>query len=301
MSTVLWTRGSARHGMVVLASATIIWGTIGVAVSVLYRVTPTNALSVSFLRLAIAAPVLVLLNHRLGGVSITRIPRRDWARMGLMGIAYASYQLCYFAAIPRIGVALAVLLNICSAPIFIALLARAFLGERVTAMMGGALMGALTGTALVVAAPTPTAASGGVVGASLALGAGASYAIVTVCARSVADRYSPLQPLAIAFTIGVGMLLPLVLYQGLVITYPLVGWLLLLYIGLIPTTLGYGLYMWGLRTTPATVAAILTLLEPLVSTLLAVVLLNESLAPASLLGAVILVGSIVVLYRHTER
>jgi uncharacterized membrane protein YwaF len=66
MSTVSWTRGSAWHGMGVIAMATIMWGTIGVAVSVLYRVTPTNVLSVSFLRLAIWALVLLLLNHRLG-------------------------------------------------------------------------------------------------------------------------------------------------------------------------------------------------------------------------------------------
>ncbi len=221
-------------------------------------------------------------------------------RDGADGLAYASYQLCYFAAISRLGVALAVLLNICSAPIFIAVLARAFLGERVTRAMGAALIGAVTGTALFVFAPTQGAAPVSLVGASLAVGAGASYAIVAVCGRAVADRYHPVQPLAVAFTLGTLVLLPLVFYQGLVIAYPLVGWLLLLHIGLIPTTLGYGLYMWGLRTTPAAVAAILTLLEPLISTLLAVVLLNEHLAPSSMLGGLILLSSVLLLYRHAQ-
>jgi DME family drug/metabolite transporter len=57
---------------------------------------------------------------------------------------------------------------------------------------------------------------------------------------------------------------------------------------------------WGLRTTPAAVAAILTLLEPLISTLLAVVLLNEHLAPSSLLGGLILLSSVLLLYRHAQ-
>jgi len=284
-----------------IAIAAISWGTIGIAVSVLYRVARTDALSISFLRLAIAAPVLVLMSRVLAGPFFARVTRRDLAGMVLMGIAFAGYQVCYFAAIPRIGVALAVLLNICSAPIFIALLARCFLGERLTMVMIGALVGAVGGTTLLVAAPNQGAAPASLLGASLAVGAGASYAVVAVCARAVADRYHPVQPLAVAFTLGAVLLFPLALRQGLVIQYPLLGWLLLLHLGLIPTTLGYAVYMWGVRTTPATVAAILTLLEPLVSTLLAVVLLDERLAPTSVLGGLILLGSVLLLYVQNGR
>jgi len=287
--------------MVLVAIGAATWGTIGIAVSVLYRVAQTNALSISFLRLAIAAPVLVLVSYVRAGTPVSRIPHRDLAVMGLMGIAYASYQLCYFAAIPRLGVALAVLLNICSAPIFIALLARCFLHERVTMVMGSALIGAVMGTALLVAAPTQGAAPVSVLGTGFAVGAGGSYAIVAVCARGIADRYHPVQPLAVAFTVGALVLLPLAQRQGIVLQYPPLGWLLLLHIGLVPTVLGYGLYMWGLRTIPVTVAAILTLLEPLISTLLAVVLLQEHLAPASVVGGLILVVSIMLLYGHNQR
>lgn len=294
-------RNSARTGMVFIAIAAGSWGTIGIAVSILYRVARTDALSISFLRLAIAAPVLVLISWVLAGPLFARVTRRDLAIMVLMGTAFASYQVCYFAAIPRIGVALAVLLNICSAPIFIALLARCFLGERLTTAMIGALVGAVGGTALLVAAPNPQAAPVSFIGASLAVGAGASYAVVAVCARAIADRYHPMQPLAVAFTLGAVLLFPLALQQGLVIQYPPLGWLLLLHLGLVPTTLGYALYMWGLRTTPATVAAILSLLEPLVSTLLAVVLLRERLAPLSVLGGLILLGSVLLLYVQNRR
>lgn len=301
MLTGLVRRGTPRRGMVFVAIAAATWGTIGIAVSVLYRVAQTNALSISFLRLAMAAPVLVLVSLKFAGSPVSRIPRRDLALMGLMGIAYTSYQLCYFGAIPRIGVALAVVLNICSAPIFIALLARGFLGERLTAAMGGALIGAVSGTALMVVAPGQEAAPVSLLGVSLALGAGASYAIVTVSARSVADRYHPVQTLSIAFTLGALLLLPLVLRNGLVIAYSLVGWLLLLHIALVPTVLAYVVYLWGLRTTAATVAAILTLLEPLISTLLAAILLQEQLTPIRLLGGLILVASVMLLYVHNQR
>lgn len=300
MFTALVSRGGARWGMILVAIGAATWGTIGIAVSLLYRFEQTTPLSVSFLRLAMAAPVLMLVSVKITGSPVARIPRRDLATMGLMGIAYASYQLCYFAAIPRIGVALAVLLNICSGPIFIALLARAFLGERVTPAMACALVAGITGTMLVIVAPGQEAAPVSVSGAILALGAGASYAVVTVCARRVANKYHPVQPLAIAFTLGTLLLLPLVLQQGLVITYSTVGWLLLVHIALVPTILGYVVYLWGLRSTSATVAAILTLLEPLISTLLATVVLDEQLTPVRVLGGLILLGSVMLLYKQTQ-
>jgi drug/metabolite transporter (DMT)-like permease len=54
--------------------------------------------------------------------------------------------------------------------------------------------------------------------------------------------------------------------------------------------------VWGLRHVPAAHASTLTLLEPLVSIMLAASLLGESLNPrAGIGGALILAGSLVVM------
>jgi len=82
-----------------------------------------------------------------------------------------------------------------------------------------------------------------------------------------------------------------------VLSYPPVGWLLILYLGLVPTALAYALYLRGLRSVPATVSAIITLLEPLGSTVLAVLLLGERLTALGLLGAALLLASMALLYR----
>ena len=62
-------------------------------------------------RLAIAAPLL------LAGAAATRSSWRT-AGWGFLpaGLCIAAYQLCYFAAVPRAGVAATALLAICSAP-----------------------------------------------------------------------------------------------------------------------------------------------------------------------------------------
>jgi drug/metabolite transporter, DME family len=288
-------------GLLLITMAAVTWGTIGIAVSLLYRVAATEAFSIGFLRLLIAAPALLLVNRLLVGSRAFRVVPRDLGVIAIIGAAFAAYQLCYFAAIAHIGVAIAVLANICSAPIFVALLAWIFLRETPTRAALVALVGAVCGTALLVGGPRPDAAGSAPLGVALALGAGFSYAMVAVASRAVAPRYHPLQPIAIAFSLGALLLLPLALSRGIVLDYPIAGWLLLLHLGLVPTALAYALYLWGLRTTPATSAAIISLLEPLISSALAVALLGERLSLTGLLGGALLLGSLVLLSVHGAR
>ena len=93
----------------------------------------------------------------------------------------------------------------------------------------------------------------------------------------------------------------LALGRGLVLDYPAAGWALLLYLGLVPTAGAYLLYLRGLRTVPATVAATVSLLEPLGSTLLAVLLLGERLSPVGMGGAALLLASMALLFRAQGR
>jgi DME family drug/metabolite transporter len=284
---------------VVLAAVT--WGTIGIAVDLLYRVDSTDPLSVGFWRLALSAPVLLVLSRLYAGPGFWRVERRDAPALLLMGAAFALYQVGYFAAIPRIGVAAAVLVNICSAPLFVAVLSGVFLGEKLTPVIGAALLGAVTGAALLVSG-SPQAASTGdlLAGVGLALGAGLAYSLVAITGRAVAPRYHPVQPVALAFSLSTTLLLPVALVRGLDLDYPAAGWGLLLYLGLVPTALGYGLYLRGLRTTTATVSAIVALLEPLISTLLAVTVLGERLSAQGALGAALLLGSVAYLYLRSH-
>ncbi|NTV63690.1 MAG: DMT family transporter [Oscillochloris sp.] len=290
-------RGEARLGMSMVAGAALIWGTIGVAVSLLYRFAPADPLGLGFLRLLIAAPALLALGWVLVGPGFWRVRRSDLGVMALMGVAFAGYQVAYFAAIPRLGVAAAVMINICSAPIITALLARVFLAERLGRLSLLALLGAVVGTALLVGgAPQAGDFATIVTGALLALTAGCSYSVVVLTGRVVAPHYHPIQPITLAFTLGAILLAPLALANGLYLGYSPLGWSILAYLGLVPTAVAYVFYLRGLRTTPATVASTLTLLEPLGSTLLAVTFLGERLAPLGIVGALLLLASMGLLY-----
>lgn len=291
------TEREGRMGLALVALAALIWGTTGIAVSLLYDVADTNPLAVGFWRLLLSAPALAILARILVGRDFWRVQRAHLGPIVLIGAAFAGYQVAYFAAIPRLGVAAAVLINICSAPIFTAVLARIFLGERLGPATLAAMVGAIGGTALLVGgAPQASSPAALLIGAALALTAGACYSLVVLGSRVVAPHYHPLQPILLAFSLGALLLLPVAWSAGFGSGYGPAGWGLLLYLGLMPTALAYGLYLRGMRSVNATTAAILTLLEPLGSATLAVLFLNERLAPAGLIGAALLLGSMALLF-----
>jgi DME family drug/metabolite transporter len=139
------------------------------------------------------------------------------------------------------------------------------------------------------------------VGVLLALASALGYALIALCSRALAGRYHPLQPITVGFAAGALLLLPFALWAGLAVVYPPTSWLLLLHMGLLPTALAYVLFLAGIRHTSATVASVVTLVEPLTSTALAWLLFGERLGPLGLLGAALLLGAIGLLYWGAAR
>lgn len=292
-------QGSSTDGLLLIVLSAVLWGTVGVAVKAIYGLSETNPLSIGFFRLAIALPALFGACWWTLGVRMFRVVRRDLALMMLVGVMMALYQVCYFGAIAKVGVAIAVLVTLCIAPILVALLSLWLFREKLTQRLILALTFALIGTVFLVGVqPSGTVAlHNTVIGVLLALGSAFGYAVIALCSRSLAQRYHPLQSLTIGFGTGAILLLPFAISSGFVVSYSTVGWMLLLYLGLIPTVLAYVLFLYGIRQTTATVASITTLLEPLTSTLLAWLLFKEQLGLLGLLGGLLLIGAIVLLFR----
>src|SRR5262245_26965472 len=255
-------------GLFLIALAAVSWGTTGATMALLARDAGAGPLLVGWARMAVAAPCLVLL--AVLPPARTRAPRperwtaRDVVGAVALGAAMAAYQVCYFSAIPRTGVAVTALLAICSAPLCIALLAAAFLGERLTASTLVALVMAVTGAGLLVLGPRglgPLDARAAL-GALLALGAGVSYAAYAATAKALLARRPPLTVAAATFSLAALFLSPS-LAAGEALREPLVaGWPLFLALGIGPTAIAYALFTAGLARVPATAAGIASLLEP---------------------------------------
>ncbi|HEX5499890.1 MAG TPA: EamA family transporter [Thermomicrobiales bacterium] len=294
--------GTARQrGLLLLLGTGLLWGTIGIAAKLIYRETTLDAVSVTWLRAAVAAPVCLALGWSALGRDLFRAPRRELALMALLGVILIFYQWAYLAAIDRIGVAPATLIALCVPPALVALASILFFGETMDGRLAVALTGALFGTALLVGRPEAGASEPGatVAGVVLALASATGLAAHVLASRFLAGRHPTIRPLAIAFSVGVIVFAPVALGRGVAFAQPPVGWLLLVYLGVVPSALAYVMFQRGLRDVAATTASVLTLIEPLTAAILAWLLFGERLSPLGFVGGALLLGAILLLSRRT--
>lgn len=291
------TRRSARTGLFMVMTASVLWGTGNPVAASIYHLANTNAISVAFLRMALSAPALLLLCYFTLGRKTWSLHRHDLPYMLGAGALVALYQVAFYASLPKVGVSIATVLALCSAPVMVAVLSAFITRERPTIITLLALTCAIVGTLLLVKVQ-PNAQQNDVLGGVLlALLAGALYAINTLVGRKLGSggRAHPLQTATVGFAFGALLLFVIAFSAGLVLTYPVEGWLRLAYLGLFPTAVGYGIFYTGMRTTSAATASIATLLEPLTSTIIAVTLLHEPLSPQALMGGMLLIVAMAVL------
>ena len=115
------------------------------------------------------------------------------------------------------------------------------------------------------------------------------------------DGLDDLTVTGFGFTIGGLLLMPLAgLAGGIAFRPGLAAIGLLLALGTGPTAVAYTLFFRGLRTTAASTAARLALLEPLTGTILAAWLLGERLSATGIAGAAI-IGAAVILTVQADR
>lgn len=246
-------------------------------------------------RLVLAAPLLLA-----GAATRGSLRPRGWEFMPA-GLCIGAYQLLYFSAVPRAGVAATALLTICSAPLLVAGLARLLLAERLGRARGAALVVGVGGGALLVGGSAGSSPDFGI-GAALAIGAGLTYSIYIVLSKRASARMSPAPLAAVTFTTAAIAIAPVLLIQpGATAALWRHAWPFLLYLGVVPTAGAYFLYTAGLRRTGAATAAVVGLLEPLAATLLGISLFGERLGLAGWFGAALLLLAVAMLSRIPTR
>ena len=249
--------------------------------------------------LGLAALLLAL---RADGFAVTR---RELARFALLGIGgLALVQWSYFFAIHRIAIGIALLIQYL-APILVALVARFVLHEAVRRRIWIALALSLGGLALIVEIWRGGRLSGA--GVAAAGVAAVTYALyVLLAAREVRTR-APLSAACWAFLFAAlfwSVLEPWWTFPARRVgaDVSLLGnvadthaplWALIAWMVVLGTIVPFALIFGALRHASATRVAIVATLEPVVATLVAYAWLGESLEPAQLAGAALVLGAIV--------
>lgn len=292
-------RASSRAGWAAVLAAASLWGTTGLVFQALGTAGGADAVSIGFLRLALSVPFLMLMARLHGGAWLPSLTRKGFFALVALGISMAFYQLTYVLAIERVGVAISVLISICGAPIFVALISVLWLREPFHIRTLAALATALVGTTLLVGLPSdlnPDTCRFWT-GVAVAVACALFQAFYVLAARTAGQVCSPMHAGGIGFAIGALALIPFWPAEGLHLAYSANGWLMLLYVSAVPTALAQTLFLQGIKGTGAIGGAIASLMEPLVATILAVAVLHEHMTGYSVLGALILLSGIIIIQR----
>ena len=284
-------RGSSLLGSALVVAAAALWGCWSLAFKNAERLSPslsaaTESAVVFVVMLATMVPLSIVSRARAvkrGVASNAPRPTAAWALLLLLGVSDAANALCFFAAMQKTSVAVAVLTHYLT-PLFVAALSPWVLQEPARRSTWGALLLALSGLVLLL---RPWAAVGGdatdLTGALLGASSAVFYAINVFLSKRLQDRFDAIEIASWPkVTSTVALVVVAVVSGG---AKPEASALLVLVAGglacgALPTMLFYA----GLRRIPASQASVLTLVEPLVAVVLGVVVWGEALHPLGVVG-----------------
>ena len=286
------------RGLWFVCMAATAWGTGGAVAAVLYGTSGLGPVAVTWWRFAGGVVLLAVARRWLGPRGALRFPGGAWRGVAVTGAGLAVSQTAYFVAVDLTGLAVATVVTIGAGPVLVAVGARF---ARIERLDGGRLAAALIAVVGLVLLVGTGSGPVSVAGAGFALLSAAAYAAVTLRTRhgGPLPRYDAALG---AFGAGAIMLAPLAWAAGPV---PAGGDLpatigLLLYLVVVPTALAYALFFAGLAVVRATTASVVALVEPVTAAALGVWLFGERLTGPALLGATMLMATVLLLV-HIER
>lgn len=267
----------------------------------LVRFSTAHPLAISFWRLAFSVVLIgALLTARGEWGALRRLSRRELVTAGVAGAFLAGHFATWIASIGLTSVAASVVL-VSTAPIFVALLSAAFLGERPAPRQWAGIALSVAGAAWI---GWGDAGSGSdpLLGDLLALAGAVLVAGYYVIGRKLRARIDIWPYACVVYGCAALTLLAVIPLAGVpLVGWPAADWGVFAALAVGPMLIGHTGQNWALRYLPAYVVNLWLLAEPLGATLLAWLLpsIGEVPPPAAIAGgALILFGILLGMVRR---
>ena len=283
-------------GPLLIILAGCFWGSMGIFVRKLseYGLSPIQIVALRITVAALAFSLLLLIKDRSG----FRIALRDlplFLGLGLGSILF--FTVCYFSAITMMPLSTAAIL-LYTSPIWIMLMSVLFFREKLNRNKLIALALAFAGCVFV------SGISGGgltVTGLLLGLGSGIGYGLYSILGTIALRKYSPYTVTTYTFLIAAAgswfVCSPADLISRFAAGNPVEIALFSCLTGLVTAVIPFLAYTLGLRTVEASKAGILATIEPMVATLVGMIVFSEPLTLLSGLGIVLILTAVILLNR----
>ena len=279
-------------GPAILFIASIFFGSSAILIRF---ATEASAISLTFFRLSIATAGMVLFG--LSRHNLRSLGRRDLLLVVLSGSMLSLHFATFILAVKETTVANATFL-VNTSPIMLAVLSPLIIKERTTSREALAVLIAMLGILLVAHAGNGLRAFG--LGDLSALLAAFFVAIYSLIGRHL--RTSGLSTACYtSYVYGTAtiMSLMLVTFSGTQTfkPYDTQNLLAILGLGIVPTMLGHTLYNYALGSVKAVTANLFPLMEPIIASLLAVVLFGEIPTIVQDAGYFLILAAVVIVAR----
>ena len=282
-------RNPSRSGEWYVLAAALLWGTTGTAQA--FAPEGAQPAVIGAVRLAVGGLALLALASARGVLR----DLRAWPLMPTMlgALCMAAYQVFFFEAVTKTGVAVGTIVAIGSAPLFAGALGFLVRREKPEPRWMIATLLAVAGCMLLTVPKAEVSVNP--FGVGLALGAGIAYATCTVAAKGLLEKRPPDAVMAVLFCLAAVLLSPLLVLGDLTWLAQGRGIAVALHLGLVATAAAYTLFARGLEAVPVATSVTLGLAEPFTAAVLGVVLLAETLTGFVMLGAGLILAGLVML------
>ena len=278
------------------ALASSLWG--GMYVVSKWGFASIPPVTLSFLRLLLGAVTLLLIVRVTAPARV--FTRREWGRFAGLGGLVALTILTQFIGTDLTSASQGALLTVLT-PVFTLILGVAIFGEPFTRRklfgMGVAALG--TGLVFVSRYDITTIPTHNLLGVGCLLLASIGWAGYTVWGKPLVRRYSALEAATYSTMFAVPLVGVLVPFEfalrnsslaSIHVTGPVIG--AVLYLGVLSTAVAWYAWYKGLEFTDSGTVAVFFFAQPVVGTVLGVLVLGESLGLGFLIGGVVMLSGI---------
>lgn len=277
---------SETRGTLAIIGSSLGYGTLAVLAKLALErgVGVVPLLAWRFLIATVALWPFVLLAGR-------RLPDRGRIRgIAGLGVLYAVNSLAFMIGLERIPAALASLIFF-TYPVVTVLLARVWVGERLTRRRVGSLLVATAGCALIVGQGAATLDGAGIAWVLVAVVLIAGF---IVSSHGILAGVPPVGGIALLLTTTALAFTGFGLVRGGLGVPSDAGTLgLLAALGIVSTAIPVTLFLLGIQWVGPARAAIFSTLEPLVTVALAAAVLGERLSPLQALGGALILAGVI--------
>ncbi|MBW2305523.1 MAG: DMT family transporter [Deltaproteobacteria bacterium] len=267
---------------------------IGVAAisfaAIFIRLADAPSLVVAAGRLTIASVILIPLSWSRIKEELKGIHPRDILIFLLSGTVLAFHFAVWIASLSYTSVAASVVL-VTTNPIFVALASFFFLREHISRLQVIGIGLSVAG-GMVIGGGEAGGNGHALYGDLLALLGALLMTFYLLAGRRLRQRFSLLTYISVVYGMAAVLLLGMCLITGASF-YPYSGWtyLMLVLLALGPQLIGHSSFNWALRHVTASFVAVAILGEPVGATLLAYLILGETLLPSQWIGgSLVLIG-----------